>query len=187
MSKSSKLTLHGKNNPCPICGSKDQRCKVSEEGLQMCMTVTTKERVPGFEFRGIDKRARQWGFWVPAKTFNDSEEERAWQINLQRRKLENDELAQQDRNRALSPLKRDELYRKMLNTLTLQDCDRKDLHSRGFTDEQIERIGFRSVEQWQRLPEAMDPRLPGLNAKVTQLNVPEPGDLCPALDSEGRI
>ena len=183
----SKLTLHGKDNPCPICGSKDQRCKVSEEGLQMCMTVTSKENIPGYEFRGLDKRAKQWGFWVPAENFKAPEERRAWTVNLQRKKLENDARDQDDRRKALSPAKRDELYRKMRNLLTLQDCDRKDLHGRGFTDEQIERIGFRSVEQWQRLPEAMDPRLPGLNAKGTQLNVPEPGYLCPAMDSEGRI
>ena len=180
------FTLHDHDNPCPLCDSSDKRCKVTDDGIQLCMTLTRKESVPGFEFRKLDS-SRTWGVWVPAKTHKTEEEEHAWKVQVQRHKLETDVKRQEDRRNALTPTERDAGYRKMLSMLTLADCDRNDLLNRGLTNEQIESIGYRSVEQWQKLPESLDSKLPGLSAKGLQLNVPEPGYLCPAYDAKGRI
>lgn len=50
-----------------------------------------------------------------------------------------------DSGNALAPLAvRDEIYRAMLSALTLSDAHRQDLRRRGLSDEDINRIGFRS-------------------------------------------
>jgi hypothetical protein len=65
---------------------------------------------------------------------------------------------------SLSESDRHEEISKLLPQLTLSDRHKKDLLRRGFSQEQIEAIGFRSVEKWQGLESSINPNLAGVNS-----------------------
>jgi hypothetical protein len=89
------------------------------------------------------------GGWATFKLDNTeewSEEQRQeWQQrNQQRRQLQAKEDGER-RRRSLSAIERDKQYRALLAQLTLHPDDRADLVRRGFSNEQIELCGFKSV------------------------------------------
>ena len=90
------------------------------------------------------------------------------------------------KNESLSPKERDKLYRRMLAPLTLCKEDRQDLTRRGFTNEQITRSGFKSVDQWQKLQGQYSHLLPGVNITGDGLNT-QGGYLCPVRNADGLI
>ena len=186
MPQHNRFTLNKRSNPCPICESNDGRCKSSAEGIQFCMGALTKQDVPGYGFRGKTQNG-VWGLWVEEKTFSDPAEHQAWQTELERKKLQRHLAEQQEREKALAADERHAGYQALFSQLVLEECDRLDLLNRGFTDGQIQRIGFKSVEKWHRLPSAINPKLPGASPEGDRLNIPYPGYLCPAFDASGRI
>ena len=181
-----RFTLNKRANPCPICESDDGRCKESSEGIQLCMGVTSKQDVPGFEFRGKTKNG-VWGLWIQAQTFSCNEEKKAWQTQLERTKLQRYMAEQRERERSLTADERHEGYQQLFSQLTLADKDRNDLLIRGFNDEQIQSIGFKSVGQWHQLTSPVESKLPGVSPDGDRLNIPYSGYLCPAYDAQGRI
>lgn len=181
-----RFTLNKRSNPCPICESDDGRCKESAEGIQLCMGVLKKEDIPGFEFRGLTKNS-VWGLWVVAQNFSSPAEKQAWQTELERKRLRRYMAAQAERETTLTAARRHEAYTALLGQLSLKDCDRHELQSRGFSDADIARIGFKSVEQWQILETPVDGKLPGVSPDGIRLNVPYAGYICPAFDAVGRI
>ncbi len=186
MSQHNRFTLNKRSNPCPICNSDDGRCKESADGIQLCMGVLTKQVVPGFEFRGTTKN-NVWGLWVQAQNFASPAEKNAWQVELERKKLQRHLTEQREREAALSAEERHSGYISVFSQLRLEDCDRNELLNRGFTDAQIAKVGFRSVGQWQKLSGLVNPKLPGASPEGDRLNIPYPGYLCFAHDAEGRI
>ncbi|EKU99673.1 replicative DNA helicase [Leptolyngbya sp. PCC 7375] len=182
----SRFTLNKRSNPCPICESSDGRCKSSPEGIQLCMGALTKQDIPGYGFRGKTKNG-VWGLWVEVQSFADPAEYQAWRTELERKKLQRYMAEQQEREAALSTEERHDGYISVFSQLDLEDCDRNDLLSRGFTEKQIAEIGFRSVGQWQKLSSPVNPKLPGASPEGDRLNIPYPGYLCFARDAEGRI
>lgn len=181
-----RFVLNKRGNPCPICESDDGRCKESPEGIQLCMGVTRKEDVPGFEFRGLTKNG-VWGLWVLARNFSSPAEKRAWQTELDRKQLRRHLAEQRERETTLTADQRHEAYANLLDQLTLEDCDRHELHSRGFSDADIARVGFKSVGQWQKLSTPVNPKMAGASPEGDRLNVPYAGYICPAFDAVGRI
>jgi hypothetical protein len=82
---------------------------------------------------------------------------------------------------------RDKHYRWILNQLDLHLEDRQDLIRRGYTDEQIERAGHKSVDRWQKLPGKLPLNLPGVNSRGDGLITHTAGYLCPIADCDGLI
>lgn len=64
---------------------------------------------------------------------------------------------------SLSEADRDFYARRILRQLGLSSRHRADLHRRGLTDDQIEEIGFKSVEAGQKLIVPINPDFPGVN------------------------
>lgn len=169
---------------CPVCGgAKDKRCRETSEGLILCMTLTERvEGVPGYVYRKRSKDGN-WGIWAPD---SDQAEGDEWRQRLALREIQN----QQERQRradSLSPEERDRLSRRVLSHLSLHPDDRADLCRRGLTDEQIERAGYKSVEQWQQLAALFPSVLPGVTLRGRSLNVPQAGYLCPIRNVDGLI
>jgi len=101
-----------------------------------------------------------------------------------KRQLEAEEQRQQ---RSLSEAERDKQYRQMLSELTLHPDDKADLIRRGFTREQIELSGFKSIERYQPLQNQYSQLLPGVTAQGNQLVISSSGYLCPIRNSSGLI
>jgi hypothetical protein len=145
--------------------------------------MNLSEPLPGFKYIGQTKDGL-WAKYIPDTGHPLSDDDRTLlQLKRQQR------LAEETQRRAesLPATERDRHYRQLLNQLTLHSDDRDDLHRRGFTDEQINEWGVKSVEQWQRLTVELPHTLPGVNLDGRSLNTPYPGYLCPILDTEGLI
>lgn len=147
------------SKPCVVCGDLKGKCRETEDqGLLLCMTGGNPPS--GYQDIGPD-RSGQW---------------------TQYRRIAIDNSAQEP----LSIQERDRQYRLMLAQLTLNDADRVDLERRGFTPEEIEACQFKSVTQWQHLPEGLlSTALPGVLPGGT-LNT-QPGYLNPVPDADGLI
>jgi hypothetical protein len=87
----------------------------------------------------------------------------------------------------LSAVERDRQYRALLAELELDPDDRADLVRRGFTDEQIDLSGFKSVDRYQQLQNQFSELLPGITGNGQRLIVSNAGYLCPVTNSDGLI
>jgi hypothetical protein len=111
------------------------------------------------------------------------------QLEEKRREWERQQqLARAERiAREMPAAERDRHYRWILSQLDLHPQDRQDLIRRGYTDDQIQRAGHKSVEQWQKLPGKLPPNLPGVNSRGDGLISHTAGYLCPIVDVDGLI
>jgi hypothetical protein len=173
-----------KRGECPICNGAKKDCRKSDEsGMVFCREVDTNPRE--FIFRGYDK----WGFGIwqsseAAEAFTQkSREER--QREQEQQRIENERRRQQQITNQLPAVERDRSYQKILNQLPLNQEDLSELQRRGFTSEQIQADGYRSVEQWQRVDGSFPVNLPGLLGNGS-LNS-QPGIIFPVRDVENRI
>lgn len=182
-----KFTPFSKSDRCPICDRHDDpgRCRQGEGELILCMTLLDAVDVPGYRFAGLTKD-RTWGQWVPDDRSWTEEQRQRHQDELEARRQARAAAEAKRRAEALPAAQRDREYRRILASLTLHSDDRADLERRGFTAEQIERGGFKSVEQWQRLQQIADHRLAGVNLDGASLNV-QPGYLCPIYNVDGQL
>ena len=172
---------------CPICNGdrKHKDCRQSvESGLIFCHD--DKADPTGWIFRGFDKYG--FGIWqdeLDAKAFSEkSKEER------QRERLERQQ-QQRQRKQAqiaaqMSADERDRWNRQLLEILSLNAGHRDSLQARGFQPDQIDATGYRSVEQWQTIPESFSANFPGRTSQGN-LAVKLPGTLCPVLNVEKQI
>ncbi|NJM56337.1 MAG: hypothetical protein HC857_01160 [Synechococcales cyanobacterium RU_4_20] len=172
-----------KSNPCPVCGDTSGKCRTTEGDLVLCMTL---ESAAGWRSLGATKDGT-WFKFVP-----DSGETSPQQREQQRRdreaiKAERAALERQRRADAMPAELRDRHYRRLLDQLSLHPSDRADLEKRGFSAEAIRSIGFRSVDQWQRLDFELPHSLPGVSLDGRSLNASTPGYLCPIRDAVGLI
>ncbi|MGB3496525.1 MAG: hypothetical protein WBA57_27605, partial [Elainellaceae cyanobacterium] len=169
---------------CPICESNDARCK-SKEDLILCMGLIDSALVPGYRFNGRSKNG-QWGMWVPSNEGWSQQQRQRHRDELAVKRKARAEQERRKRAESLSAVERDRHYRAILQQLTLHPEDRADLVRRGLTVEQIERSGFKSVEQWQRLERESNHRLPGVQIDGHGLNT-QAGYLCPIRNADGLI
>jgi hypothetical protein len=138
----------------------------------------------GYRVIGETKDGR-WGMLLPDTSEEWSQEQaeertREWERQQQ--------LARAERVASEMPAaERDRHYRWVLNQLELHPEDRRDLIRRGYTDEQIQRAGHKSVEKWQKLPRNLPLNLPGVNSRGDRLLAHSPGYLCPIVDVNGLI
>jgi hypothetical protein len=132
-------------------------------------------------------RDRLWGQFKIDNSQEWSEQQRLeWQRENQRRRQEKVKEDEERRRRSLSAQERDKEYRELLAELTLHPDDKTDLLRRGFTHEQIELSGFKSIERYQQLQSRYSELLPGIS-RGNRLIIPDEGYLCPVRNADGLI
>jgi TusA-related sulfurtransferase len=185
------------NNPCILCEDASGKCRTLDTGsLHFCMTHAGHfETIPGFQFLGLTKNGL-WGKWKPETEHHLTEQDReTWRLQQQTIRRQRLLEKQQRQAQSMPVAERDRHYRNLLTELTLHPDDRADLHHRGFTDAQIEAVGFKSVVAGQRLSKPYPKNLPGIapNKRSWQrldrasLVVAADGYLCPVRNSQGKI
>jgi replicative DNA helicase len=181
---------------CPICGSTDKRCR-QRNTLILCMgrldgvkrdiaNGELGEKTQGsdgqeYTYLGRATGAGEWGEWG---IVDESSKE-------EREQLKNERLAQEGAAAPYDMPARDrhKNYSAILDQLSLSQYDKSDLLRRGLGEHEIESIGFRSVEKFQKLNKEVDWRTPGVTPSGTTLYVmgEKGGYLCPVRDADGNI
>jgi hypothetical protein len=185
------LIPSNKNNPCPICDGTSGKCRQGreDENYWQCMTYADARRGEihnGFKCIGHTKD-RQWGQFKLDNSQEWSEQQRKeWQRENQRRRNEKAKTDDERRRRSLAAAERHEQYTRLLGELTLHSDDRADLTRRGFTHEQIELSGFKSIQRYQQLQSRYSELLPGIS-RSERLIIPDEGYLCPVRNADGLI
>ena len=175
----SSFTLHKKSNPCPICDSNSGKCKTSDRGLTLCMSLVDGNASPaGYRFVNLTKNGL-WGIWAVDDGSQTQDDRDRWLADLDRRREARARQDEQRRSRSMPIGLRHRLYSEILNALELHPDDRADLHRRGFSDEAIARHGFKSIERGNRLPRKYPQNLPGIAHSGRSLAVAGDGYLCP--------
>ncbi len=183
----SSFTLHKKSNPCPICDSNSGKCKTSDRGLTLCMSLVDGNASPaGYRFVNLTKNGL-WGIWAVDDGSQTQDDRDRWLADLDRRRELRARQDEQRRSRSIPIGLRHKLYSEILNVLELHPDDRADLHRRGFSDEAIARHGFKSIERGNRLPREYPQNLPGIAHDGRSLAVAGDGYLCPIKDADGQI
>jgi hypothetical protein len=185
-----KFTPTNRHNPCPICDDTSGKCRQHRDGeLHLCI-IYADARLG--EIRNGHKcvkeaKAGNWASFKSDNTQEWTEQQRLeWKAsNEQRRQLQ----AREDderRRRSLSPQERHDQYTQLLSELILHPDDRADLVRRGFTNEEIDLAGFKSIERYQKLQSQFSKLLPGIS-RGDRLVIREEGYLCPIRNADGLI
>ncbi|HEY9296359.1 MAG TPA: hypothetical protein VIQ31_08305, partial [Phormidium sp.] len=189
-------TPTSKVNPCPVCDDTSGKCRTKDDGGKefiLCMNFGDSkfgELVNGYKC--IKEASAKKSYFASTWTIDTSAEWTEQQkAEWERRKAERSEhLARQmreRRRRSLSPEERNQGYKQILSQLELHPDDRADLKRRGFTDEQIELSGFKSVQPHQFLETVVNPNLPGVTKNGSELVVKADGYLIPVKNVDGLI
>ncbi len=185
------LIPSSKGNPCPVCETSNGRCRQSREDADywQCMTYADSRKgeiVSAFKCIG-HTRNQLWGqFRIDNSQEWSEKQHQDWQRENQRRRQQKAREDDERRQRSLSATERHEQYTQLLGELTLYPDHRADLIRRGFTHEQIELSGFKSVGRYQQLRSRYSERLPGIS-RGERLIISEEGYLCPVRNADGLI
>ena len=186
----SSFTPTSKRLTCDICGDTSGKCRVHKGGeILLCMPFSNArfgEIQNGYKCIKPD-RGKGWSTWKIDNTQEWTfQQRREWKLRQQLRQkqqaLENE--AQADL--ALSEQQKHQQYSKLLAELTLHPEDRADLVRRGFSNEQIELSGFKSVDNWQSLQGKYSNLLPGVSQNSRFL-LTQSGYLSPVRNCNGLI
>jgi len=185
------LIPSSRNNPCPICKITDSRCRQSKDDTDYWQCMTYADARKGEVFSGYKclghTKDKLWGQFRLDNSQEWSEQQRQdWHRENQRRHNEQASENEQRRRRSLSALQRHEQYTRLLSELTLHPDDRADLVRRGFSHEQIELAGFRSIGRYQQLQSQYSELLPGIS-RGNRLIIADQGYLCPIRNVDGLV
>jgi hypothetical protein len=208
VSRSKFNAYRGLGNTCPVCASSSGKCrwqnyelsakngKITPTIKTLCMTGAGGYGNPDYHYFN-DTRDGQWGVYIPLLDWNSHRgedrqanpaEKEEWVKNQQLKRQALLEAENQRRAESLPALERDIAARAILAQLSLNEIDRKDLIRRGFTQQQIREIGFKSVEKFQRLKDPVNNRFPGVNIQGNRLsNGSIAGILIPIYTITGEI
>uniref|UniRef100_UPI0035932846 plasmid replication protein, CyRepA1 family n=1 Tax=Chamaesiphon sp. TaxID=2814140 RepID=UPI0035932846 len=198
----------GLGNSCPVCASTSGKCrwqnyelsakngKITPTIKTLCMTGAGGYGNPDYHYFN-DTRDGQWGVYIPLIDWNEHRgENRQATPEMREEWVKNQKLKQQAllsaenqrKAQSLPALERDIAARTISAQLSLNEIDRRDLIRRGFTQQQIREIGFKSVEKFQRLTEPVNNRFPGVNVQGNRLsNGSIAGILIPIYTITGEI
>lgn len=185
------LTRTKRDNPCPVCEDTTGNCRQSKTDADywQCMSYADAKKgdIIG-QFKCIGHtRDRLWSQFKLDNTQEWCDERRReWQVENQRRQQEKAKMNVLRRQRSLSVEQRHEQYTRMLSELTLHPDDRADLLRRGFTPDEIELCGFKSIGRYQQLESQFNGLLPGVS-RGNRLIIRNEGYLCPVRDVDGLI
>lgn len=175
-------------NPCIHCNDIKGNCRTHKtREMQLCVSLASSvkgEKSQGYVVIG-DTDDGRWAQLLPDNgTEYSSEKIRELQIEWRQQ----EEQAKRERLAGEMPaIERDKYYRDILAQLGLCKEDKADLVRRGFTEEQIAKAGFRTVERWQKLDKTYPRNLPGINSQGNGLITHTPGYVCPITDADGLI
>jgi hypothetical protein len=131
------------------------------------------------------------GLWGQFRIDNSQEwsdqQRQEWKARNPQRQQQQAKNDEERRERSLKAEERDRQYQKIFSQLTLHPDDKADLVRRGFTNEQIELSGFKSVERYQNLQSRFSELLPGIASDGIKLIVPNAGYLCPIRNIDNLI
>jgi hypothetical protein len=184
----SKFRPSSKRNPCPVCSDFTGKCRDNGDAI-LCRPLgdTRVGEVVG-QYKCI---ANKGSGWATFKLDNSAEwtEEKRREWEAQKRYREQEKAREEDerRRRSLWAEERNRGYRALLSQLDLHPDDRADLLRRGFTEQEIEAHGFKSVNANHRLVSPLSPSLPGVKADGWHLAVSGDGYLCSIPAENGFI
>lgn len=178
-------------NPCPICDDTRGKCRQGKEDTDYWQCMTFSDLRKGEVHNGYKciggTRDGLWKQFRPDNSQEFSDQQRLeWKQETQRRQREKAKDDEDRRKRSLSALERHEQYTRLFSELTLHPDDHADLIRRGFTNEQIELSGFKSVERYQKLKNQYPDLLPGISSD-NKIIVTDSGYLCPVRNTDGLI
>jgi hypothetical protein len=182
----------GKSNPCPVCGSEDGACRHSseDENFILCHTYQDAkklEKINGF----ICVKPSHGSHTASFKPDNTSEwtetQRKEWKSKKDAQELKAQEAERQQQERALSAERRHQLYSQIFEQLSLDPVTLADLERRGFSQEEIEGCGFKSVVAGQTLDQEFTHKLPGIGYDGRSLAIRHNGYLCPIFNLVGEI
>ena len=167
---------HNKGNPCPVCGG-HKNCRTNKHnGITHCRGRVSH---PDFKFIGSDRH----GFDM----FKRKSDQQIKSPSQPQTVTNHGRNGESQKLIVLDDKIRDREIRKILSQLTLSDEHYQNLINRGFTDEQIQEVGYRTVTQWQSLTNAVNPNLAGVNKNGDGLVTPDSGLLIPVKNENGRF
>lgn len=184
----SKFRSSNKSNPCPICSDTTGKCRDNGD-IYLCMTLSdTRVGEVINEYKCIANKSNGWATFKVDNSQEWSEEKRKeWEEKRQQRQREQAKEHEERRRRSLSAEERDKQYRALLAQLNLHPDDEADLLRRGFTKQEIEAHGFKSICKNQKLSSPLLSALPGVKADGWHLAVSGDGYLCPIVDANNLI
>ncbi|MBD2484306.1 plasmid replication protein, CyRepA1 family [Planktothrix sp. FACHB-1365] len=179
-----RLKPSKKSNPCPICNNITGHCKyIPLNDIIFCHNFYTD--VSGYKF--IKKtRDNHWGIFVSEIDYNATPDPETVLLRAER-ELERKRLREQKQALSLSDSERHIEHTKLIDQLSLNFEDNNDLKRRGLTDEQIKKEPFRTVKQWQKLEEDVNPNLAGVNVSGKGLANFHDGLLCFTKNPKGEM
>ncbi len=181
---------------CPICKGAEKRCNYIETENEYGFTSklifckgTTND--PNYIFRGTAQQTGfgMWAYLPDVEAWKDSKKNKLSQEKYlqekEARKQQEENKRREKISKSLSLSVRDREIRKLISQLELSQYHKNQLLARGLTAAQIEKNGYRSVKQWQKLSIPVDKRLAGVSINGNKLNNPDSGILCPVLNGDG--
>jgi len=177
------------HNPCPVCADIEGKCRTIEnESMVLCMSnvgAYKGEIINGYKFTGVTKNG-SWGKFYPYEG-NDSFNRDKWQQERKAKQLEKESAKRLEKQKqSLSVDERSQAWGEIIAQLTLADDHQKKLLDRGFTLEQIQAGGFRTIEKYQRIKSG-NPKLAGVSSDGKKLTNSGRGILTPIKDDCDRV
>ena len=181
--------------PCPVCDSTSGKCRGKEDSGKeyiLCMTFAdAKKGSIENGYKCIKEASTGFQHYSATFTLDNSQEwteaqKQEWETMRLLRKAEARLQEQAKLKNSLTADQRDVDYSKILDSLKQDITTASDLKKRGFTQDETNDCGFVSVEKWQKLPFAVDQRLPGISAKNTLIASGD-GYLCPVRNYDGQV
>ncbi len=169
-----------KYGECEVCGDLTGKCRRPEDSaFHLCMNVSDAkigERINGFICVKQDT-GKGWATFVRE---TDQEKHVPQHTKLVRK-------SRRPAPVSLCAEERDRYYRQLLAELSLAPEDHQELLKRGFSTQEIEAIGYKSVVRSQPLRNHYPTTLPGIAPNGKALLVGGAGYLCPLRDYHGNI
>ena len=165
----------GKGNPCPVCGLESSACRQhrNDENYIHCHTHAGAKKfevINGWKCIQIAK-GHTAGF-KPDDTGKKSQEYITRQLQENALRKRQQQAHERDLlDCALSVSERHKFYSEILAQLTIDKATRADLLRRGFSEEEINRSGFKSVKKWQKLNKEFPTTLPGISRSGSNLAI----------------
>ncbi len=171
------------SHKCPLCGGTDGSCSHSTDG-SMALCLHTHSSVPGFKYIGDTNGGAFWGMFVPSDESSSERDGRWAELKIEREQRRK-EAAIVSAKGKLDPEEIDTNARKLVKYFGLSRSHQANLLARGFTDEQINTLGFFSVAPGEKLPPLFPANYPGV--KGGSLAVAGSAIFMPAFNLEAKI
>ncbi len=164
---------------CPVCNGARSDCRQNTTTRIVHCRNGSANPIGWHLIREDAQGFFMWGEGDGQDFISSEERER----RQQDQKLERQRREEEKRRGALPSSERDTAIRKLSKHFGLAHRHRADLRRRGLTDEQIEKLGFFSIQPGERVPVGIPENLPGIkNGRICGTE----GYACHAFDPQGQ-